>query len=133
MKNTLELLWYKYSLFSEFKNKLYEKEYIPKEIYFLNSQIELLNELIKNESLNVLNDLLRKTYYRLLVRIDRGQHNLINIINNPSEWLINPIEKDADSWIDNNVLIFTTETKCAVFTHINRKVGQYKYIDNKWQ
>jgi hypothetical protein len=133
MKNTLEYLWFKYNLLIDFRNKLYEKGYVFKDVYFLNIQIELLDKIIQNESYNILNDLLRKTYYRLLIRIDKGHCNLINIIRNPSEWTINPIDKDVEAWVDENTLIFTTETKCAVFTHSERKIGQYKYIDNKWQ
>jgi hypothetical protein len=133
LNSTLENLWHEYDLILFFRNALYKKEYSFKDVYFLNFEINRLEKLIQDESIISLNEMLRKTYYRLLKSINKGQKYLVNIINYPNQWTINPIEKDNEAWISDNVLIFTTENKCAVFSHIDRKVGQFKYVDSKWQ
>jgi hypothetical protein len=129
----LETLLYKRSLYQKFYNYFIGIGYTGKDT-ILYYEIEELNELIKKESFIVLSDLLRKTYYRLLLHIDKGEEYLIDILKNPRSWVLNPIEKDMDAWVSNKTLIFSTETKCAAFSHIDRDITQtYKYQDNKWQ
>jgi hypothetical protein len=134
MQSTLESLLNKYYLYNCFRQQLLYKGYSFKDLDGLNMCVNQFDKLIYNESMSILNDLLRKTYYRLLLRIDKGYKNLIEIVENPGEWVLNPIEKDKEAWISDKVLIFTTETKCAVFSHVSRNsIGAYKYQDNKWQ
>lgn len=132
MKTALEQMWYDYHLVSEFKKELINQGYVFKDVLFLEGIVYELERNIKDESLNVMNDLLRKTYFRLLVRIDKGNKLLLDIVNNPSQWELAPIEQFPLAWIQEDVLIFTTESKCAVFSK-NSISNSFKYVDNKWQ
>ena len=133
MKSAIENLWNEYNLIESFKNGLYKKGYTHKDLFFLNFELKRLLKLIDTESLNVLNDLLRKTYFRLLVKIDKGIEYLPDIVNNPENWTLGVVENDIESWVDKDTLVFTTETKNLIFSSINRHKGDFKYIDNKWQ
>jgi hypothetical protein len=132
MKSSLEQMWWDYNLITDYKNEMLKCGNIYKDILFLEGIIYGLNKNIENESLNVLNELLRKTYYRLLIKINRGEKHLIDIVNNPSHWQLSPIENFPEAWRRDNVLIFTTEKKCAVFCKETIE-NSYKYTDNKWQ
>jgi len=82
----------------------------------------------------MLSDLLKKTYFRLLKRINKGIEYLPSIINSPEEWILNKIENDPSAWVDANTLIFSTKSNVLVFSNISRNtLGYQKYIDNKWQ
>lgn len=131
LQNTLEVMWNQFYILNNLKYGLLNKGYVYKDIQYLYGQIDLANKLIDQESFIVLNELLRKTYFRLLKRIDKGQDVIIKIINNPTEWVLTPIEKYKEAWIEDEVLIFTTENKCGVFS--KNKAEGYKYFDNKWQ
>ena len=138
MKTTLENLLNEYEIYDIFKKELTFKGYSCKDLVFINFYLKKLDIILYNECMISLNEVLRKTYYRVLVRIDKGYKNLLRIIKNPSEWVINNIDKDREAWVSNDVLIFTTETtngtKTAAFSHINRNsIAEYKYQDNKWQ
>lgn len=126
----LETMWRRYKVLLFLKNGLTDKGYNFNNISYINSQIELLENLIKVESFEVLNRLLfEKTYYRLLERIEKGIENLVSICNHPEKWHLCKIE-DYNGWIDKNSLIFSTEGKgWLVF---NQNIGQ-KYTSNKWQ
>jgi hypothetical protein len=65
VETILETLLYRRNLYLEFNKQLISKGYTGKDT-IINSNMEELNLLIKEESFLVLNDLLRKTYYRLL-------------------------------------------------------------------
>lgn len=96
----------------------------------MNAQIEILNELIKEESFNQLDQLLRKTNYRLLKQIEKGEEYLVSIINQPEQWKLCKLEEHWNEWLDNDSLIFSTEREILAFTKTD--YGQ-KYINNKWQ
>ncbi len=132
MKTVLEQMWYDYSLILEFKKELINKGYIYKDVLFLEGMLYELNRNIELESFNVMTDLLRKTYFRLLVKINKGHNLLLDIINKPSSWELSTIEQFPEAWIRDDVLVFTTETKCAVFNKASIS-DSFKYIDNKWQ
>ena len=133
MTDILIDLWDQHELLNNFIREMNKKGYVGRDLYCLQVQINLLNNLIDTESKNVLSDLLKKTYFRLLKSIDRGIEYLPDIINNSEEWVLNPIENDREAWIDKDTLIFTTKPNCAVFSKITRKDSGYKYVDNKWQ
>jgi len=133
MKNTLLEMWLKYNLLLSFKNEMNKLGYASKDLYCLHVQLEILMDLIKIESESILNELLKKTYFRLLKKINRGIEYLPDIISNPEDWCLNSIENDAEAWIDNDVLIFTTKAKIAVFSKLSRKSDGNLYVDNKWQ
>ena len=133
MKNTLLEMWLKYNLLLSFKNEMNKLGYASKDLYCLHVQLEILMELIEIESEGILNELLKKTYFRLLKKINRGIEYLPDIISNPEDWCLNSIENDAEAWIDNDVLIFTTKAKIAVFSKLSRKSDGNLYVDNKWQ
>ena len=129
----LEVMFKRYSVLLFFKNNLVKKGYSFKQLSYINSQIELLEKLIKQESLNVLNILLReKTNYRLLRQINKGLNNLINILNYPNEWYLCKIDNCREEWLNQESLVFSTERETLVFTKINYNDSQ-KYINNKWQ
>ncbi len=125
----LQTMWQRYNILVFLKNGLVNKGYNFKSLSFINSQLEILNKLIKEESYSVLDQLLRKTNFRLLKRIEKGEENLVNIINHPEQWRLCKIE-DCDGWLNSNILIFSTEREVLVFTQ--NDCGQ-KYINNKWQ
>lgn len=133
MQNTLSKLWSKYNLLSSFKDEMNKKGYSLRDLYCIQIQLNLLREIIELESNNILSELLKKTFYRLLKHIDRGIEYLPDIISNSEEWVLNPIEKDKDAWISKDVLIFSTKTNVVVYSKIIRKNTGYKYIDSKWQ
>jgi len=127
----LETMWRRYKVLVFLKNGLIDKGYNFKDISYLNSQIEILNQLIKKESFEVLNQLLfDKTYYRLLERIEKGIENLINICNHPNQWNLCKIE-EHNGWLDKNSLVFSTEGK-GILVFNQNNIGQ-KYTGNKWQ
>ncbi|MDD3032860.1 MAG: hypothetical protein PHO58_05775 [Bacilli bacterium] len=129
----LKTMWRRYKSLIYLKNGLVSKGYNFKSLSYLNSQIEILNQLIKEESYNVLEQLLRKTNYRLLKQIKKGSENLVDIINYPERWRLCKIENCLDEWLNNNSLIFSTERKeILAFTQNDKNHGQ-KYINNKWQ
>lgn len=133
MQNTLSKLWNKYNLLSSFKKEMNRKGYSSKDLYCIQVQLNLLREVIELESNNVLGELLKKTYYRLLKHVDKGIEHLPNIVSNAEEWVLNPIEKDKEAWISKGVLIFTTRTNIVVFSKMPRKDSGFKYTDGKWQ
>lgn len=125
-----ETMWQRYKILSYLKNGLVEKGYNFKSLSYINSQLEILNKLIKEESFDVLEQLLRKTNYRLLKQIEKGEINLVSIINYPEQWRLCRIENHCEEWLNNYSLIFSTEREILCFTQNN--YGQ-EYINNKWQ
>jgi len=126
----LEKMFYKLNLLTYFKNELINKGYALKSIAWIDGQLDLLKDLIKQESFNVLNELLRKTNYRLLKQIDKGTENLIAICNNPEEWKLGKIEDYPDEWRNKEALIFSTEKQTLVFS---KNIDGQQYLNNKWQ
>lgn len=126
----LEKMFYKLNLLTYFKNELINKGYALKSIAWIDGQLDLLKDLIKQESFNVLNELLRKTNYRLLKQIDKGTENLIAICNNPEEWKLGKIEDYPDEWANKESLIFSTERQTLVFS---KNINGMRYLNNKWQ
>ena len=138
MQNTLLKMWGKYSLLLNFKNEMNKLGYASKDLYCLHVQMDALIELIELESGNVLEELLKKkTYFRLPKIINKGIKYLPEIIENPSDWILNKIENDTEAWIDSDVMIFTGRINQidyqAVFSKRYRKRNGYKYEDGKWQ
>lgn len=132
-EGVLSKMWDKYNILFAFKNEMNKYGYSLKDLYCIQLQLSLLKELIEVESVNVLNEMLKKTYYRLLRHIDKGIEYLPDIVLNPENWVLNGIEKDKNAWLDKDCLIFTCRTNCAVFSKISRKSQGYKYVDNKFQ
>lgn len=126
----LEKMFYKLNLLIYFKNELINKGHTLKSIAWIDGQLDLLKDLIKQESFNVLNELLRKTNYRLLKQIDKGTENLIAICNNPEEWKLGKIEDYPDEWANKESLIFSTERQTLVFS---KNINGMRYLNNKWQ
>jgi len=127
----LKTMWMKYKVLNFMKNGLIDKGYNFKDISYLNSQIKLLDELIKEESFEVLNKLLfEKTYYRLLTGIEKGIENLVSICNHPNQWNLCKVE-EYNGWLDKNSLVFSTEGK-GLLVFNQKDIGQ-KYTTNKWQ
>ena len=126
----LEEMYYKLKLLTYFKNELTNKGHTLKTVAWIDGQLDLLKDLIKQESFNVLNELLRKTNYRLLKQIDKGTENLIAICNNPEEWKLGKIEDYPDEWTNKESLIFSTERQTLVFS---KSINGQKYLNNKWQ
>jgi len=133
MQNTLSEMWRKYNLLLSFKNEMNKLGYASKDLYSIEMQIEVLMQLIEIESENILDSLLKKTYFRLLKKINRGINYLPDILSNSEEWVLNPIEKDTTAWTDLDVLIFTTKTKTVVFSRLSRQMEGSRYVDGKWQ
>jgi hypothetical protein len=124
-------MWRRYKIITYLKDGLIDKGYNFKHISYLNSQIEILEKLIKETSFDTLNRLLyEKTNYRLLKQIEKGQENLVSILKYPEQWRLCKIENNYNEWINKNSLIFSTERELLCFTQNN--YGQ-KYINNKWQ
>lgn len=126
----LETMCLRYRNLIYLKNGLVEKGYNFKSLAYINSQIELLNNLIQKESFNQLEQLLRKTNYRLLKQIEKGEENLVSIINYPDQWRLCKIEDHCEEWLNEYSLIFSTEREILCFT--KNDYGQ-QYINNKWQ
>jgi len=133
MQNTLSEMWKRYNLLLSFKNEMNKRGYASKDLYSIEMQMEVLMVLIEIESENVLESLLKKTYFRLPKKINRGIEYLSDIQNNPEDWVLNKIENDTDAWIDSDVLIFTTKSNVVVFSRLSRKSDGAKYIDGKFQ
>jgi len=133
MQNMLSEMWRKYNLLLSFKNEMNKLGYPSKDLYCLHVQLYLLMELIEIESENVLEVLLKKTYFRLLKKINRGIEYLSDIQNNPEDWVLNKIENDIDAWIDSDVLIFSCKNTVAVFSKLSRKSDGARYLDGKFQ
>jgi len=133
MKNTLLEMWQKYNLLLSFKNEMNKRGYTSRDLYCLHVQISLLMKLIEIESEGILGELLKKTYFRLLKKINRGIEYLPEIIENPEDWCLNKIENDSEAWIDSDVLIFSTKSSVAVFSKLSRKESGYRYTDSKFQ
>jgi hypothetical protein len=124
-------MWRRYKILTHIKAGLVDKGYNFKSLSTLNSQIDLLDKLIKEESFNVLEQLLRKTNYRLLKQIEKGSQHLVNITNYPDQWRLCKVEEYCEEWLNNDSLIFSTERgEILCFTQNN--YGQ-RYISNKWQ
>jgi hypothetical protein len=110
------------------------KGYVGKDLYILDVQLNLLKELIKVESKNVLSELLtKKTYYRLLKSIDKGIEYLPDLVENNENYVLNPIDRDKDAWISDDVLIFSCKSGTGVFSKVSRKTEGANYIDNRYQ
>jgi len=133
MQNTLSEMWKKYDLLMNFKVEMNKRGYASKDLYCLHSQVSILIELIDVESKIVLENWLKRTYFRLLKRINRGIEYLPDIVENPDSWILNKIENDLDAWIDKDVMIFTTKSGVLAFSKISRKSDGYSYIDGKYQ
>lgn len=134
---TLSEMWDRYNLLYKFKIELNKRGYVAdklKDIYCIQVQLYLLKKLIESESINVLDDLLKKkTYCRLLRNINKGIEYLPDIIENPELYVLNPIEKDKKAWSGKNVLVFTVKNGDYAFSKISRLNEGFKYIDGKWQ
>jgi hypothetical protein len=129
----LEDMCIKYQLLVYIKECLILKGQSRKRLSYISGQIDLLSKLIKKESNDVLDGILRqKTYYRLFNKIEQGAENLIDIINNPNEWKIYDAENHLNEWSNKDALIFSTQKGLFVFTKNDYEDGQ-KYVDNKWQ
>lgn len=126
----LATMWRRYKILVYLKNGLVDKGYNFKPLSNINSQIEILTTLIKEESFDVLEQLLRKTNFRLLKQIEKGEENLVSITNHPDKWRLCKIEEHCEEWLNNNSLIFSTEREVLAFTQAD--YGQ-RYINNKWQ
>lgn len=126
----LETMWQRYKILIYLKSGLVEKGYNFKSLSYINSQLEILDKLIKEESFNVLEQLLRKTNYRLLKQIEKGEINLVSVNNYPDQWRLCKIEDHYKEWLNNNSLIFSTEREILCFTQ--NDYG-HEYINNKWQ
>lgn len=126
----LKKMYKRYRMLMAFKYELTNKGHSNKQLAVISGQISILNELIQQESLNVMDELLRKTNYRLLKSIDRGFHNLIEIYDNPYDWQLVELDGNNEEWFSDNVLIFSTERQTLVFS---KNINGQKYVNNKWQ
>ena len=133
MQNTLSSMWRKYNALFSFKCELNAKGYSSKDLFSIESQLTILMELIEIESMNVLSELLKRTYYRLLREIVRGIEYLPEIISDCEGWTLNLIENDIEAWISKDVLILTTKNKILAFSKVSRNSLGNCYIDGKWQ
>jgi len=133
MQNTLETIWRKYDALFFLKNELNKKGYPSKDLGFIDPQLDLLMELIEIESLNVINSLLKKTYYRLLEKIIRGIEYIPSIYSESDNWILNKIDDDKEAWIDKNVLVISTKNNILVFSKKSRKSDGNSFTDGKWQ
>lgn len=127
----LATMWQRYKTLIYLKSGLISKGHNFKSLSYLNSQLELLTTLIKEESLNALDRLLyEKTNFRLLKQLEKGKENLVSILQHPEQWRLCKIENHCEEWLNKNSLIFSTEREVLCFT--KNDCGQ-KYINNKWQ
>lgn len=115
-----------------YKENLTDCGHTYKGLEFVYNQLELLEELIKEESFDTMNELLKKTNFRLLTSIQKGLENIIKIIDNSYDWNLAKIEGNESEWLNNESVIFNTELYTLVFSKNNLQDGQ-KYINNKWQ
>jgi len=123
-------MWQRYNNLMFIKSGLIGQGHNFKSLSYINAQIEILNKLIKEESFNILDQLLRKTNFRLLKTIEKGEENLVSINNYPEQWRLCKIDDNYNEWLNNDALIFSTERETLCFTR--NEYGQ-KYINNKWQ
>jgi hypothetical protein len=126
----LEEMYQQYDLLKAFKDELTNNGHGYKQLAWINGQLDILNKLIRQESYDVLDELLRKTNFRLLKSINKGMHNLLYIYANPYEWQLAEFEGNNQEWFSDDSLIFSTERQQLVFS---RNVNGYKYVNNKWQ
>ena len=127
----LKTMWQRHKILAYLKSGLIDKGYNFKSLSYINAQLEILDALIKEESFDVLNRLLfEKTNYRLLKQIDKGQENLVSIIDYPEQWKLCKVSEHCNEWVNKDSLIFSTEREILCFT--KNDYGQ-KYISNKWQ
>lgn len=115
-----------------FKYGLLSKGHSFKNIAWISGQLNMIDTLIKEESFYILDELLRKTNYRLLSEIIKGQKNILSIYNNPDTWQLGKLEDNYTEYVNSDSLIFATEKYNLVFSK-NRLVNACKYINNKWQ
>ncbi len=128
----LKTMWQRYTILVYLKNKLVDKGYNFKYLSYLNSQLEILEILIKKESNNVLRQLIfEKTNIRLFEKIEKGEENLVDIYDHREQWQLCRIEENNDGWSSKYSLIFSTE-ESGLFVFNKNNCGQ-KYISNKWQ
>jgi hypothetical protein len=114
-----------------FKKRLIEKGYSFKQISYINSQIELLDKLIKQGSLEALTELLKeKTYYRWPEKIEKGHECLVDILKYHENWRLCEVKDYLEEWLNKKSLIFSTDRETLAFTKNN--YGQV-YKANKWQ
>lgn len=128
----LEKMITRQQILKHYKSNLTECGYTYKDLIWINSQLELLDELIREESFNVVNELLRKTNYRLLKCIHKGHKNITKIIDNSYDWKLAKIEGNETEWLIDEAVIFETELCTLVFSR-NQLQNEHKYINNKWQ
>jgi len=134
MKNTLTEMWRRFNLLSDFKYEMNRLGYSSGDLFVIESQISLLNELIEIESMNILNELLKtRTYHRLLKSIDRGIEYLPEIISDCENWVLNNVKDDSNAWIDKDVLVFSTRNSILAFSKSTRIEFGNTYLDGKWQ
>lgn len=133
----LSEMWNKYILLSDFKREMHKRGYIAdklKDTYCIQVQLNLLREMIEKESVDTLNELLKKkTYCRLLKRINKGSEYLPDILLNPESYVLNTIDDDKKAWIEKDVLVFTVRNGTYAFSKVSRNNNGFKYIDGKWQ
>ena len=129
---TLEKMIRRQQVLQFYKDKLTDCGYTYKDLEFVNSQLELLEELINDESFEAIKELLKKTNYRLLKSIQKGLENIIKIIDNSYDWQLAKIEGNESEWLNDEATIFETESCTLVFSKNTLHDGQ-KYINNKWQ
>lgn len=127
----LEKMCDKVKLLRYFRSKLIDSGYINATTG-LQSQIQLLDDMIQIEALNVLDELLRKTNYRLLTSIVRGHENVKDILQHPNEWNLGKFDENHDEFTSVDSVIFETERCSLVFSKNNLTNGQ-TYVNNKWQ
>jgi hypothetical protein len=128
----LDIMLKKKVILQFYKDGLVNKGYTYKDLIWINSQLILINELVNKEAWNCLNELLRKTNYRLLKCIHQGNKNIPSIITNSYDWQLAKIEGNELEWLNKEALIFETETCTLVFSK-NQLHNEHKYINNKWQ
>lgn len=126
----LEEMCIRYRVLNAFKSELIGLGHNFKKLAYINGQLDLLSDLIKEESFAVLDELLRKTNYRLLKDIDRGMENIIEIYNNPYDWQLAELEGNNQEWFNEESLVFSTERQTLVFS---KNIDGQKYLNNKWQ
>jgi hypothetical protein len=127
----LEDMFRRYKVLTFLKNGLTEKGYGFQQLTYINSQLELLNELIKKGSLETLTELLKeKTYYRWPQVIKKGQNNLIDIVKYHENWRLCVVNEHQQEWLNDESLIFSTDRETLCFTKNNYGM---RYEKNKWQ
>ena len=126
----LEDMYMQYNILKVFKNELSTKGHGYKQLAWINGQLDLLLKLIKQESFSVLDELVRKTNYRLLKSIDKGMHNLVDIYNNSLDWKLGELKDHQEEFTRNDVLVFSTLGQTLIFS---KTIKGQKYRNNKWQ